>query len=190
MAFYTGKGDDGTTKTFDMESGVRMSKASPIAAALGSCDEINSYLGLCKVKSEEMRYRLEMGEDTHYLSEIVHEMQQNLFTIQAELAGADKKIRKRKINKLEKVIETIEELMPPVNSFRIPGGSELSTHFDVARTLARRAERTIVAVHDSKEKKLSKHALGYINRLSSGLYALARYSNYLYGANEPAPNYE
>src|SRR3989338_11289824 len=81
---YTKKGDDGTTKTFGCDQ--RISKSSNIAEALGSLDEINSFLVLCKVQAVHLGYKL--GETS--LAEIIHNIQKNLFIIQAELAGAPK----------------------------------------------------------------------------------------------------
>ena len=98
---YTKKGDDGTTKTFGCDQ--RISKSTNIAETLGSLDEINSFLGLCKVQATYLGFKLgEIG-----LSEIVHNMQKNLFIVQAELAGAEKTIEERKVKELEEIIDEI-----------------------------------------------------------------------------------
>src|SRR5690348_1221755 len=97
---YTRKGDTGTTKTFGCDQ--RISKSSAIAEALGSLDEINSFLGLCKVKSEKDE-KFKIG--VRKFSEIVHDIQQTLFIIQAELAGADKKVTEEKVVGLETIID-------------------------------------------------------------------------------------
>lgn len=189
MALYTGKGDDGTTYVFDSGKGERIPKASGLIEALGACDELGSYLGLCKIEARTWNYSLNDGKKFWYLHEIVHELQEDLFTIQAELAGADKKIRKSKVKKLERWIKLMDEVLPEIKTFFIPGGTELSSRFDYARTLARQAERRIVYVHTEEGRKVGKQTLAYINRLSSVLYALARFSNHLYGAGEVAPSY-
>lgn len=186
MSLYTGKGDKGTTKTLTSKD--RFSKHAPIAEALGTVDELNSFLGLCKVESGYIVF--EHNGEKELLSSMVETVQKNLFIIQAELAGADKKIQKKKIAQMEKIIDGIEKELPPITSFLIPGASRLGAYFDVARTITRRAERRIVAVADQKEVKIGKHTLAYINRLSSLMYALARYANYLGGGNEPAPDYK
>lgn len=185
---YTRRGDDGTTKTFGAEK--RISKSSSIAEALGSMDEVNSFLGLCKVEAEKWNYGFLVKKKYVKLSELVHEIQENLFTIQAELAGSDKKIGAGKISYLETCIDAIEQELPPIKTFFISGGTELASRFDVARTLARRAERRVVLVNEIGERKMSKNALKYMNRLSSILYALARYSNFVYGVLEKAPSYK
>jgi len=185
---YTRRGDDGTTKTFGAEK--RISKSSSVAEALGSMDEVNSFLGLCKVEAGKWNYGFVVKKKNVKLSELVHEIQENLFTIQAELAGADKKISASKVSGLETYIDTIEKELPPIKTFFISGGTELASRFDVARTLARRAERRVVLVNEEGERKMGKSAMKYMNRLSSVLYALARYSNFVYGVLEKAPSYK
>jgi len=184
---YTGKGDDGTTKTFGCDQ--RISKSSAIAEALGSLDEINSFLGICKVKAENYTGELYVVEDRK-ISEIIHNIQQTLFIIQAELAGADKKITERKVLEIETLIGEIEKILPPIKTFFISGGTELGATFDVARTIARRAERRVVQVAEEGKIEIGQNTKKYMNRLSSILYALARLSNHLGGINEESPSYK
>lgn len=180
---YTKKGDDGTTKTFGCDQ--RISKSSNIAEALGSLDEINSFLGLCKVRSGESRFKI--GEKS--FETVVHSLQENLFMVQAELAGADKHIGGEKIKEVEGWIDEAEKEMPPIKTFFISGGTELGATFDVARTIARRAERRVVGVNAEGLVKLGAETLQFMNRLSSILYALARLSNHKSGIKESAPSY-
>lgn len=183
MALYTKKGDNGTTGKFGCDQ--RMSKSSAVAEALGTLDEANSYLGLCKLKAHEAQCMI----DGKKVGGILHEVQDDLFIIQAEVAGADKTVSEEKVEWLEGVISELEEALPEINSFFISGGSELSTYFDFARTLARRAERRVVGVHDEGVQKIEEQTLAYLNRLSSLLYALARYANMQNGTEEAAPDY-
>jgi len=187
---YTGKGDNGTTYVFDTPKGTRISKASGLIEALGSLDELNSYLGLCKVEAAKWNYVVNDSKQKWYLQEIVHDIQDDLFIIQAELAGANKKIAAGKVKKLEKWISLIEKTLPPITTFFISGGTELSSRFDYARTLARQAERRLVLIIEADERKLGRSTISYMNRLSSVLYALARYSNHIFGAGETAPSYK
>ena len=180
---YTKKGDDGTTKTFGCDQ--RISKSSAIAEALGSLDEINSFLGLCKVKSEEAQ--LKVGGDS--FARIVHILQENLFMVQAELAGADKHIGEEKVKQVENWIDLVEHEMPPIKTFFISGGSDIAATFDVASTIARRAERRVVGVNAENSIKLGEQTLKFMNRLSSILYALARLSNHKSGIKETPPSY-
>lgn len=184
MSLFTGKGDNGTTKTFGCDQ--RVSKSSAIAEALGTLDEVNSFLGLAKIKSFDIGYEF----DGQKFGDIIHVAQQNLFIIQAEVAGSDKKIDKLKIHDTEEIINGIEREMPPIKTFFISGGTELGAIFDVCRTLARRAERRVVGVNDEGLRPIDINTLAYLNRLSSLLYALARYSNHLGGIVEEAPSYK
>jgi len=180
---YTKKGDDGTTKTFGCDQ--RVSKSSNIAEALGSLDEINSFLGLCKVKSAESGFKI---RDKSF-EEIVHRLQENLFMVQAEVAGADKHIGEEKVKEVENWTDLAEKEMPPIKTFFISGGTELGATFDVARTIARRAERRVVGINQEGLVKLGAETLQFMNRLSSILYALARLSNHKSGIKETAPSY-
>ena len=157
----------------------RISKSSAIAEALGALDEINSFLGLCKVHKESVSF-----------SEIIHKVQQNLFIIQAELAGAQKSISEDRIKEIEKIIDAVEKELPLIKTFFISGGTELSALFDVARTIARRAERRVVKVSEEGKQKISENSLAYLNRLSSLLYALARLTNHKSAITEQIPDYQ
>ncbi len=182
LMLYTRKGDDGKTATFGCDQ--RISKGSAIAEALGSLDEVNSFLGVVKMKASQ-----QTDSDLKNLAATLHQVQENLFIIQAEVAGADKSISVEKVKEAEMLVDKIEKTLPPIKTFFISGGSELAASFDFARTLARRAERRVVAVSEEKRVKVSAHTLAYLNRLSSLLYALARLSNHIYGKNEESPKY-
>ncbi len=184
---YTRKGDNGTTYTFNCDQ--RISKSSAIAEALGTVDEINSFLGLCKVKSENYT-GLPYVVGKVKFSKIVHDIQETLFIIQAELAGTKMTTFKSKVKGLEKLVDAIEKILPPIKTFFISGGTELGATFDIARTISRTAERRVVAVHEVGLIKIGPNTLAYLNRLSSILYALARLSNHLSGIVEEPPKYK
>ncbi|HRH26287.1 MAG TPA: cob(I)yrinic acid a,c-diamide adenosyltransferase [Candidatus Paceibacterota bacterium] len=181
---YTGSGDDGKMTTFGCDQ--RVSKSSAIAEALGSLDEINSFLGFCKVRSRDAAF---MVKDTLSFEQVAHDMQQKLFIIQATVAGYPKPLGENAVEGLGEVIDYIETHMDPIKTFFISGGTELAATFDFARTLARRAERRVVAVSEEQAEKIPAEVLQYMNRLSSMLYALARYANHLAGIKEEPPKY-
>lgn len=183
MALFTGKGDNGTTKIFGCNQ--RISKSSAIAEALGTLDEANSYLGSCKVQARTDAFMLK----ERFVADIVHELQDDMFIIQAEVAGADKHIPQEKVLWLEEVILSVEQELPKITTFFISGGTELASRFDFARTLARRAERRVVAVHEEGIQTVGEYTLAYLNRLSSILYALARFANHQRAISEQAPDY-
>lgn len=184
MSLYTGKGDNGTTKTFGCDQ--RISKSSSIAEALGAMDEINSFLGLLKVKSKGLDGFIILGKTYDV---ITHEIQKNLFIIQAELAGADKTLEEHKLRECEAYINEAEKILPPITTFFISGGTEIAALSDISRTMARRAERRVVHVHDDGVRVLGEWTLAYMNRLSSLLYAMARLANHYGGVSEEAPDY-
>jgi cob(I)alamin adenosyltransferase len=171
---YTGKGDGGTTKFFGCDQ-KRVSKSSSVAEALGSLDELNSFLGLAKLKAGEFSKTLEGVQET-------------LFIIQAHVAGAGKNLTEDKVKELEDIIAECEKELPPITKFSIAGGTELGAQLDFARTLARRAERRVVAVKDELNS-VSSEILKYLNRLSSILFALARLTNLRSGIKESSPSY-
>lgn len=186
---YTRKGDKGTTTTFGCNQ--RISKSSAIAEALGSLDETNSFLGLCKVNATAQTLELAGAKYAAHL----HRAQEALFIVQAELAGAEgKSVPADRVAELEQIVDQAEKEMPPIKSFFIPGGTELAALLDVARTTVRRAERRVIAVHDEAKARgeagLSEHSLAYLNRLSSLFYAMARYANFRLGVGEQAPSYK
>jgi cob(I)alamin adenosyltransferase len=181
--FYTRKGDDGKTGFFCCDQ--RCSKSSIIGEALGTLDEINSFLGICKAKVREHDFSVL----DHKADEIVHTIQENLFIIQAQVAGADKKIKEGKVSEIEKIIDSIENSLSPIKSFLISGSTEISALFDFARTLARRAERRVIASSEEGVVVIDKETLVYLNRLSSLLYALARFSAKDDGVEESKPQY-
>ncbi|MBI2024149.1 cob(I)yrinic acid a,c-diamide adenosyltransferase [Candidatus Giovannonibacteria bacterium] len=179
--YWTGKGDDGTTKLYNSPSGCRISKGSKVIDALGSLDEVNSYLGLCKALAKKEKLDLES---------FIHSLQDHLFTVQAELAGAERSVNKEALEKMEVTLKELSEKIPEIKSFSVAGGTELSAHFDVARTMARRAERKIIELKESGERTLGPVSLAFINRLSSACFILARYVNVQKGVAEIPPEYD
>ena len=182
---YTRKGDDGTTKHFDTKSGVRVSKSSCKTESLGVLDELNSFLGLVKIKSQESKF--EVGGET--FAEIIFWVQNNLFIIQAEVAGADKKIENEKIKVMEQWIDLVEQQLPPIKTFFISGGTELAALLDVSRTLSRKAERRVIKACEENGLVVGKNTLAFLNRLSSLFYAMARLTNHKSGIKEEIPTY-
>ncbi|OGG64954.1 ATP:cob(I)alamin adenosyltransferase [Candidatus Kaiserbacteria bacterium RIFCSPLOWO2_02_FULL_55_12] len=175
---YTGKGDKGTTTAFGCDQ-QRISKSSELPEALGALDELNAFLGFVKIRSEK----------NTRIASVLHEIQEALFIVQAEIAGADKNVGESTVKEVEKVVNDIEKEIPKLKGFSISGGTELSALLDIARTIARRAERRVIAARDARACKLGSAALAYLNRLSSLLFALARLANYQAGVAEEMPHY-
>jgi cob(I)alamin adenosyltransferase len=192
--FFTGKGDDGKTRL----GKTVIPKDDPLFELLGQLDELNSWLGLCKV---EVKQAFSLETPRLDIAAALLKLQETLFIAQAEVASAgfgtpskDTSQEKHthvtdpKVVELEELIKNVDEEVPPITKFIIPGGSRLAAQLDVARTLARRAERDAVALQRSVN--LSPALVQFLNRLSSALFALARYANHALGASEDHPTYQ
>lgn len=173
---YTGKGDNGTTKLFGCTE--RIAKAEAIVEALGSIDEVNCHIGLCRA------YARVAGMSD--VCEVLLSIQEDVFIIQAQCAGAPKKLSAERVIALESAIRAVEPEIPPITSFIVPGATPLSAHLDVARTVTRRAERALTKIQD---EYLRAQLIPYINRLSSLLFAYARLIAHRERATETAPLY-
>lgn len=185
MALFTGKGDGGTTKLFDTPQGVRVSKSSPIFECLGQLDELNTLIGWCRVHCPD-----DFRAEGRPVREILHEVQDHIFTILAEAAGAQKATPAESTESISNLINAIEKTLPEIKTFLVPGGTELSSRLDVARAVSRRAERRLVTLHESGERAISETSRAYANRLSSLLYALTRLANHQAGVSEEPPRYK
>ena len=174
---YTGAGDDGKTKAFGCDQ-QRISKSSELPEALGALDELNACLGFVKVRAGEGR-----------IAGALRDAQEVLFIIQAGVAGADKRVGAHALQQTEELIGSIEKEIPPIAGFSIAGGTELSALLDVARTLARRAERGLIALEEAGAADVPPETKSYMNRLSSLLFALARLANHQAGMAEETPRY-
>ncbi len=188
---FTRKGDDGTSGLFGVCD--RFLKDDAIFWALGTVDELNSLIGVCYAKA--MTYSPQEKKSMHMASrvspfsitETIRTVQNNLFIVQAELAGSDKTLTAEHVSKLEAAALELEKLVPKPTTFIIAGATELSAFFDFARTVARRAERCVITVQQSRP--VSAETLKYLNRLSSLLYILARYTTEQSGVKEQSPMY-
>lgn len=181
---YTGNGDKGATTLYGTSK--KTSKSSIEIEALGTIDEVNSFLGICKVVSEKSGYKI--GDES--FQKIIHGVQETLFSIQAELAGFSMRIPKEKVTELERLIVEAEKILPPITTFFISGGTEFAALLDTARTIVRRGERRVVEVSELHPGLVGEETLRYLNRLSSLFYALARLANHYAGIPEKAPSYE
>ncbi len=189
IMLYTKKGDKGDTEILG-ECDQRISKSSIITEALGALDETNSFLGVCKIEALNSDVAVpKIDKVPTSVGGVVADIQNNLFVIQAQIAGADKSIDMESVKLMEGIIGEIEKKLPPIKSFFVSGGTKLSTLFDFSRTIARRAERRVVAVKEEGKVRIDDNTLAYLNRLSSLLYALTRLVNHEAGITEESPKY-
>ena len=167
-------GDSGKTKILGAHD---VEKDNATIEAIGSVDELNSFVGLAihKIRDSETR-------------DILKSVQGDLFTIGAELAGSTKREDKstnldpEHVIKLEGHIFHLDNTLEPLSNFILPGGSEDSSLLHVARSVCRRAERRVVAL--KKEKIVNDDIVKYLNRLSYLFFLLARQANERKGVDE------
>lgn len=163
---YTRGGDKGKTA---LGSGTRVPKNDLRIHAIGDVDELNSSLGLC---------RLSLPEEH---ATFFHHIQNDLFDVGADLCMEDLemenalRIQENQVVWLEKNIDQFNEDLSPLTSFVLPGGSTLSAALHLSRSIARRAERSVVTLQ--QEAKINPQIAIYLNRLSDLLFVLARYFN-------------
>jgi cob(I)alamin adenosyltransferase len=172
MKVYTKTGDKGTTALF---GGTRVPKDHIRIESYGTVDELNSYIGL--IRDQEI--------NAHY-KDILIEIQDRLFTVGAILATPPEKevmkngeLRLQKlgiiesdIELLENEIDTMEDSLPQMTHFVLPGGHTTVSYCHIARCVCRRAER--LSVHLSHNEPIAPIAIKYLNRLSDYLFVLAR----------------
>ncbi|MET0392300.1 MAG: cob(I)yrinic acid a,c-diamide adenosyltransferase [Chitinophagaceae bacterium] len=177
LKIYTRTGDKGTTSLI---GGTKVLKSDLRIEAYGTVDELNSYTGLCR----------DLLNDENSRS-ILQEVQDRLFTIGAALACDPVKepkmkipdLREEDIALLEQEIDTMEEALPPMKNFILPGGHATVSHLHVARCICRRAERCCVRLETENDGPATM-VVKYLNRLSDYLFVLARFAGYKLGAAE------
>ena len=169
MKIYTRTGDSGETGLFD---GTRVAKSDPRVSAYGDVDELNAWLGLVGASGAD--------EQMHAM---LQQIQKDLFALGARLADPAHRIAARvtkaavandDIVRLENWIDALEAELPPLRRFILAGGSPAGAALHVARTICRRAERSMVVLG---EEAFEPELLIYINRLSDLLFVMARAAN-------------
>lgn len=165
MKIYTKGGDKGKTSLL---GGSRISKADRRIDAYGNVDELNSWIGLLRDQA--------VNKNRHLL---LVEIQDRLFTIGSHLANdtKDNKFQIPPINmndaeRLEHAIDEMNEDLPEMKSFILPGGHQIVSYCHIARTVCRRAERGVVALNDVDA--VEEAIIVYLNRLSDYLFVLSR----------------
>jgi len=177
MTIYTRTGDLGVTGLID---GSRVSKDDVRVAAYGEVDELNAALGVVRAQAH--------GKP---LNALLHRVQRDLFALGAQLADPKARVGTRKakaslrparVRSLERAIDQREKQLAPLTSFILPGGSPAGAYLHLARTVCRRAERSVIAL--SHQQAIDPVLVVYLNRLSDLLFVLARHANHADGIPE------
>lgn len=173
---YTKTGDKGTTS---LVGGTRVPKTHIRLEAYGTVDELNSYLGL-------LQTYLTDEED----KQIIFRIQNKLFSVGSYLATdqtqtklrMESRIEDEDIRMLEQAIDVIDNELPPLNAFILPGGDRGAVVGHICRTVCRRAERRILAL--AEECDIDARVTAFVNRLSDYLFILTRKLNHLTKTDE------
>lgn len=175
MKIYTRTGDDGTT---GLLGAARVRKHDARVEAYGSVDELNAALGVAAAFDPE-----------RWLAADFARIQPALFQIGAELATTDEtmlqklaRVTDEDITALEGVIDRLENDLPPLTKFILPGGSAFAAHLHLARTICRRAERRVTALAETAH--VDARVVKYLNRLADLLFVMARWANHRAGVTE------
>jgi cob(I)alamin adenosyltransferase len=176
VKIYTKTGDAGETSLFD---NTRVSKADPRVDAYGEVDELNACLGAARAAGP--------GDE---LAEALEAIQQDLFALGSRLADPSARVAVRvtkaaitpeAVARLEQLIDRLEEEVPPLRKFILPGGSLAGAMLHVGRTVCRRAERCVIALGAGAVDPI---LIVYLNRLSDLLFVMARAVNHRAGMPE------
>jgi len=174
---YTKTGDEGLT---GLGGGRRVPKDSPRVSAYGTDDELNSAIGVALALGLSDRLVDELGR-----------IQNELFDLGSDLCWPSDDERRARIptvqphnvERLETLIDELNETVGPLTNFLLPGGSPGAAQLHVARTICRRAERATITL--SREEAIGDLVLPYLNRLSDALFVMARFENHTRGVDEP-----
>jgi cob(I)alamin adenosyltransferase len=165
----TRTGDAGDTGLGD---GSRVPKDSLRIRALGDIDELNSAIGLLLAEELPEEARSALGEVQH-----------DLFDLGGELSiPGHALVREDQVARLEKLLEAWNAGLPPLMEFILPGGSRAAAAAHLARTVCRRAERSVVAL--GQKERVGEHARQYLNRLSDLLFVAGRILNRAAGRSD------
>jgi cob(I)alamin adenosyltransferase len=172
VKIYTRTGDQGQTSLF---GGARVAKDDPRIEAYGTVDELSSTLGVSRAAWPRSDVDAEL-----------HLVQLDLFDIGAHLASPGTSRftgpAPSRIAQLESAIDAMETTLTPLKNFILPAGTLAAAHIHVARTVCRRAERLVVALHDNDPATVA--TITYLNRLSDYLFVAARFANAKQGVED------
>lgn len=171
---YTRTGDTGLTR---LVGGTPVAKDAARIEAYGAIDELNSLIGLARVFNDDL---ISTSAAAKRLDKIFRRLQNELFDLGSELATPLDvsyegmfRVGSREVKRLERLIDTCQADLEPLNSFILPGGGKVGGFLHQARTVCRRAERDILRL--SRQEEIGTWALRYVNRLSDLLFVLSRW---------------
>ncbi len=180
---YTRTGDSGDT---GLAGGQRVRKDAPRIEAYGTIDELNAFVGIARQTAEEQMHLFPIiGVLAHILKRVQHELFNAgsiLATLPEDVHPKQARITPAEIEQLESEIDKMNEDLPALRSFVLPGGCRLNAELHVCRTVCRRAERICVALLVGREE--CGEILKYLNRLSDAMFVWSRWASLQMGIPE------
>jgi cob(I)alamin adenosyltransferase len=180
---YTRRGDQGETS---LAGGQRVPKDGARIEAYGTVDELNSFVGAARVTAGELA-----AAETRLapLADILLRVEHELFNLGSILATLPEDVHPKQarvtdaeVAQLESEMDRMNEDLPPLRSFVLPGGGRLNAELHICRTVCRRAERTVVAL--GRVESVPPEAVRYLNRLGDALFVWSRWASHVTGAPE------
>ncbi|MCF7822635.1 MAG: cob(I)yrinic acid a,c-diamide adenosyltransferase [Candidatus Marinimicrobia bacterium] len=168
---YTRTGDKGKTRLAD---GTEVSKDSDIIHVSGEIDELNSMIGVVLAQ-----------KPSEIVADALLAIQHHLFDLGGQISSAGtipEMITRAMVKDLEQQMDRMNAELSPLEEFILPGGTLIAANLHLARTICRRAERSIISLN--RTHTLSAEILGYMNRLSDCLFVMARFENHVEGNHE------
>ena len=192
---YTGTGDEGNTSLVD---GSRRSKADPRIEAVGTCDELNAWFGMCLMEIQRLPSHEDGGSRStvqrvqSIVAQVLPRVQNELFDLGAELACPPEQLPEgmavlsdKQADVLVEEMDAWLEQLEPLTSFILPSGNGPEAVMHLTRTVTRRLERTVLRLSEAEgEGSVRPLVLVYINRLSDWLFVLGRWVCLGLGNNE------
>lgn len=167
MPIYTRKGDRGETSLF---GGKRVKKFDLRVETYGTIDELNSAIGVTISQNQKYNSKIknELEKIQNDLLDIGSALANPIFKPLPKLVGS--------VNRFEKLIDSMTGEMPPLKNFILPGGGTTGSFLHLSRTIARRAERSVVEL--AEREKIDERIIKYLNRLSDLLFTMSRFANF------------
>lgn len=174
---YTRSGDGGETS---LVSGTRISKANMRISLYGDVDDLNSHIGY-------MRTLIPSDSTFDDCADLFDSVQSSLFDLGSRLACESNlwekyklpEIRESIIEMMEQKIDSLDEKLPPLKNFILPGGTQFAAYTHVVRTTCRKVERKLIDFGDNTQA-IPENSIKFLNRLSDFLFVYARYTNHFY----------
>ncbi len=178
MKIYTKTGDKGQTSLL---RGGRVPKHHPRVDVYGTMDELNSQIGLVRALNEDTA----VEEKLDWIQERLHVLCSDVAAPPSDTEEDARipRISEDNVTRLERMIDEMDEDLPQLMNFILPGGNPAGAALHVARTICRRGERRLTEIAEMGEA-INEHSLTFVNRLSDTLFTLARWTNHRAGSDE------